>query len=420
MFKLFPPPPTIEEYIDYTDWRNDFMWHRLSIVLTIGIASFLTFILLNLSRYPNYQPPWLWTNLSQEVLLLLSLRLLYSKLGRAQPGLILLLLSWSVTIIPQYWFLQAGIAKLDFVTWTLVFLIQATFIPLQWRLHFLSQLGVCFCFIAIRFWSSAQLESQIALADPLFLYLYMFWFCVICNISVYLYERLQRAEFQARKQLQQEQQKSEHLLLNILPSQIAERLKKSHAILADDFAHVTVLFADIVGFTEISAKLRPPKLVELLNEVFSIFDNLVAKHGVEKIKTIGDAYMVVAGLPAQCDNHISKIANLALDMQQAIFEFEAYPLSIRIGIHTGPVVAGVIGIRKIAYDLWGDTVNLASRMESQGLAGQIQVSDRVYEALQDKYVFEERGRIQVKGKGEMTTYILRGVKKVATTQEFKA
>jgi class 3 adenylate cyclase len=233
---------------------------------------------------------------------------------------------------------------------------------------------------------------------------------VICNISVYLYERLQRAEFQARKQLQQEQQKSERLLLNILPSQIAERLKKPHAILADDFAHVTVLFADIVGFTEISAKLRPPKLVELLNEVFSIFDHLVAKHGVEKIKTIGDAYMVVAGLPAVCDQHVSKIADLALDMQQAISEYQAYPLSIRIGIHTGPVVAGVIGIRKIAYDLWGDTVNLASRMESQGLAGQTQVSDSVYEALKDEYWFEERGCIQVKGKGEMTTYILRGVK----------
>lgn len=391
---------------NYTVWQNEFMFHRLKIVLSIGILSFLTFIALNLSRYPDFKPAWLFTNLTQEVALLCCFVFLNLKIGRRYLGTIFLLLSWSITIIPQYWSLHYGIIKFDFVTWTLVFLIQATFIPVRWQLHLLSQLGLFSCFFAIQFWSNAQLESQIAHADPFFLYLYLFWFCVICNISVYLYESLQRAEFEAKNELHAEQQKSERLLLNILPKSIAERLKQQHVTVAEDFSHVTVLFADIVGFTEMSTQMSPPELVELLNEVFSIFDKLVERHGLEKIKTIGDAYMVVAGLPIPSNNHVQQMADLALDMQEAINNFNAHHLSIRIGIHTGPVVAGVIGIKKFAYDLWGDTVNIASRMESQGIKGHIQVSDSVYTILKDNYLFKERGPIHIKGKGEMTTYLL--------------
>jgi class 3 adenylate cyclase len=404
-------PQALVAPTEYSDWRNRFMLSRLRIVLIIGIFSVLTFIILNLSRYPNFDAAWLSSNLSQEIILLFSLGLLHTQAGRAYPALIFLLLSWSITIIPQYWFLQAGIAKFDFVTWTLVFLVQATFIPVQWPLHLLSQVGLFLSFFLIRVFTTARLESQVANADLILLYLYMFWFCIICNIAVYLYERLQYAEFQGKRELQAEQQKSEQLLLNILPHSIAVRLKRQDLTVADDFAKVTVLFADIVGFTEISARMSSTKLVELLNQVFSIFDTLVAEHGVEKIKTIGDAYMVVAGLPVPCFNHVEQIAGLALDMQQAITYFNAqnaYDLSIRIGIHTGPVVAGVIGIRKFAYDLWGDTVNMASRMESHGLAGQIQVSESIYEILKDQFVFVKRGTIQVKGKGEMMTYFLQG------------
>ncbi|HEY9636223.1 MAG TPA: adenylate/guanylate cyclase domain-containing protein [Coleofasciculaceae cyanobacterium] len=214
---------------------------------------------------------------------------------------------------------------------------------------------------------------------------------------------------QAEEALLVEKEKSELLLLNILPSEIAERLKHETDSIADSFADVTVLFADIVGFTELSCCVSPIDLVKLLNRIFSTFDLLAEKHGLEKIKTIGDAYMVVGGLPTPRADHVEAIANMALDMQTEIARFNAKTgntFSIRIGINTGPVVAGVIGIKKFIYDLWGDTVNTASRMESQGIPSCIQVTQVTYERLRDNYLFEERGVIQVKGKGEMMTYLL--------------
>lgn len=208
-----------------------------------------------------------------------------------------------------------------------------------------------------------------------------------------------------------QQGQTERLLLNILPEPIANRLKQHEGIIADDFAEVTVLFADIVGFTPLSASMSPIALVDLLNQIFSAFDHLCERHGLEKIKTIGDAYMVVGGLPTPRSDHAETIAQMAIDMQVEIALFNAKnnkDFSIRIGIHSGPVVAGVIGIKKFIYDLWGDTVNLASRMESHGLAGQIQVSDVTYELLKDKFLLQKRSPIQIKGKGEMTTYFLLG------------
>ncbi|WP_293352553.1 MULTISPECIES: adenylate/guanylate cyclase domain-containing protein [unclassified Microcoleus] len=218
---------------------------------------------------------------------------------------------------------------------------------------------------------------------------------------------------EAEAALRLEQEKSDRLLLNVLPKPIAERLKQDQSIIADTFAEVTVLFADIVGFTQISAQISPPELVSLLNDIFSTFDRLAQKHGLEKIKTIGDAYMVVGGLPMPRSDHAEAIAQMALDMQQAIIDFSNtnnQDFSIRIGINSGPVVAGVIGIKKFIYDLWGDTVNTASRMESHGLPGQIQVTSATYERLQDKYLLESRGTIEVKGKGEMNTYFITGIK----------
>ena len=218
---------------------------------------------------------------------------------------------------------------------------------------------------------------------------------------------------QAEAALRLEQEKSDRLLLNILPQAIAERLKQDQSIIADTFAEVTVLFADIVGFTQISSQISPSELVSLLNEIFSTFDRLAEKHGLEKIKTIGDAYMVVGGLPMPRSDHAEAIAEMALDMQQAIADFSnshKQDFRIRIGIHSGPVVAGVIGIKKFIYDLWGDTVNTANRMESHGLPGRIQVTSATYERLQDKYLLHSRGTIEVKGKGEMNTYFLTGIK----------
>lgn len=228
-------------------------------------------------------------------------------------------------------------------------------------------------------------------------------------------KRLRDQEQAYLKQLQIEQEKSERLLLNILPKPIADRLKQGQSVIADSFAEVTVLFADIVDFTRLSAHMSPTGLVVLLNEIFSTFDRLAERHGLEKIKTIGDAYMVVGGLPTPRPDHAEAISEMALDMQREIVQFKVEngePLHLRIGIHTGPVVAGVIGTRKFSYDLWGDTVNTASRMESHGLSGGIQVTATTYECLQHKYLFEERGMIQVKNKGEMMTYFLLGRKTV--------
>ena len=213
----------------------------------------------------------------------------------------------------------------------------------------------------------------------------------------------------AQEALKFEQEQSEKLLLNILPKPIAERLKAQQTTIADNFAEVTVLFADIVGFTELSARMSPTELVKRLNVIFSHFDQLAEKYGVEKIKTIGDAYMVVGGLPTPRDDHAEAIAQMALGMQAKIAKLSAETgekLAIRVGINSGPVVAGVIGVSKFTYDLWGDTVNVAARMEVTGFAGSIQVTDVTYELLKDKYLFEKRGLIPVKGKGDMITYWL--------------
>ena len=230
----------------------------------------------------------------------------------------------------------------------------------------------------------------------------------------------------ARKQiedcLRMEQSKSERLLLNILPKEIAEQLKQSsdllaqsnkEVLIAEQFEQVTILFADIVDFTPLSAQTPAKELVNLLNQIFSLFDGLAQRHRIEKIKTIGDAYMVAGGLPMPRRDHADAIADMALEMQSAIGNLRTdndRSFQIRIGMNTGPVVAGVIGQQKFIYDLWGDSVNVASRMESSGLPGKIQVTDTTYHLLKDKYEFEERGQIQVKGKGETTTYWLVGRK----------
>lgn len=205
--------------------------------------------------------------------------------------------------------------------------------------------------------------------------------------------------------------RSEGLLLNVLPRTIAERLKREPGVIADVHEEVTVLFADVVDFTRFTERTEPARVVGVLNEVFSAFDALAARHGLEKIKTIGDAYMVAAGLPAPRPDHAEAMADMALDMMAALDSLReplGMELSIRIGMHSGPVIAGVIGRRKFIYDLWGDTVNTASRMETHGLPGRIQVSHAAYLRLCDRYAFEDRGEIEVKGKGRQHAYLLLG------------
>jgi class 3 adenylate cyclase len=217
----------------------------------------------------------------------------------------------------------------------------------------------------------------------------------------------------AEMHLDRERKKVEELLHAILPAPIARRLRDRREIIADGFTSTTVLFADIVNFTPISARLTPAEIVELLDEVFSEFDGLVDRFGLEKIKTIGDAYMVAAGVPEPMENHASAAVRLALEMQKVIAGREPVGgsrLELRIGIHSGPVVAGVIGKRKFSYDLWGDTVNTASRMESHGMPGEIQISGETRQGLGDGFILEERGQIEIKGKGLMRTWLVKGEK----------
>ena len=208
-----------------------------------------------------------------------------------------------------------------------------------------------------------------------------------------------------------EQERSESLLLNVLPPSIADRLLENEQVIADGFPDVTVMFADLVEFTRHSQVVDPELLVQELNELFTVFDGLAERHRLEKIKTIGDAYMVAGGLPEPRPDHAEAVAEMALAMQREMrgrLDRSGRPLALRIGIDTGPVVAGVIGRHKFSYDLWGDTVNTASRMESHGLAGQIQVTERTYKRLRDHYRLEPRGPIQVKSIGEMETWFLMG------------
>jgi class 3 adenylate cyclase len=223
--------------------------------------------------------------------------------------------------------------------------------------------------------------------------------------------RGRRALDQAHRLLLAERERSEQLLLNVLPAPIAARLKQGEEVIADGFPEVTVLFADLVDFSRRSQETTPERVVRMLDDLFSALDGLAERYGLEKIKTIGDAYMVAGGLPQPRPDHAEAVAEMALAIREEVarrVDPSGQPLQVRIGIDTGPVEAGVIGTSKFSYDLWGDTVNTASRMESHGVAGCIQVTARTYERLRDGYRFQRRGPIPVRGMGEMVTYFLVG------------
>ena len=213
----------------------------------------------------------------------------------------------------------------------------------------------------------------------------------------------------ATKERERLARENERLLLNILPEPIAHRIRAGEPLIADRFDDVTLMFADVVDFTHLSSMLSPSDLVTVLNEVFSIFDGLVDRYRLEKVKTIGDAYMVVGGMTDQSDDHTARVAAMALDLADAVGGIETAArlgIHFRVGIHCGPVVAGVIGTKKFIYDVWGDTVNLASRMESLGIPGRVQVSGAVMERLRGTFELEPRGLIDVKGKGPTPTWLL--------------
>jgi len=214
--------------------------------------------------------------------------------------------------------------------------------------------------------------------------------------------------------LREERQKSENLLLNILPREIAGILKSGRSTIADHYENASILFADLVNFTSLSERMTPAQLVELLNEVFSHFDTLAEKYGLEKIKTIGDCYMVAAGVPVSRPDHAQALTRMALEMRDYMSrnQFAGLGLIFRTGIHSGAVVAGVIGKKKFIYDLWGDAVNTASRMESHGAAGAIQITEATYALIKDEFICEARGKIHVKGKGEMEVWHVIGERRI--------
>jgi adenylate cyclase len=285
------------------------------------------------------------------------------------------------------------------------FLVFEDHAPLKWAFASLSV--TCFLVVVLM----APLDGPLAVPIEIGRPLGGLSAVAVIGTMVLIVHLFTRDTTSAEARLATEHARSEKLLLNILPSAISTRLKDQGDAIADGFAEVTVLFADLVGFTELSQKMSPEELVRMLNRIFSAFDDLAQNLGIEKIKTIGDCYMVAAGLPEPRADHVHVMARMALRMREALDAINAehgYSLRVRIGLHTGPVVAGVIGKRKFIYDLWGDTVNTASRMESSGDERRIHVTKAVWEKLGDAFVTSARGAIKVKGKGEMETYWLDG------------
>lgn len=225
----------------------------------------------------------------------------------------------------------------------------------------------------------------------------------------YVFERSQRTAFLAKEEIEAEHDRAENLLLNILPIPIARRLKDSREHIADQIDEVSVLFADIVGFSAQTKLLKPQDLVGMLDSIFTDFDAIMENHGIEKIKTIGDNYMAAAGLLDSSKNHCNRLAMAAVELM-ALIKSHPSGINLRIGLHMGPVIAGVIGRKKMIYDLWGDTVNIASRMESHGHSGQIQVSETVYHRLKNEFELSNLSSIEVKGQGQMKVAQLLGAK----------
>lgn len=295
-----------------------------------------------------------------------------------------------------------------------------------------------YAFFRLRFWYALVTNSIILVGYEIAMIIFHqaltnphdFYQLFTCNVfllstnvvgasACYSFEHYARKDFWQRRRIEVEKARNERLLLNILPKEIVPLLRENEArIVAEEFKSASVLFADIVNFTPLSARLSASELVRVLDDLFSRFDALAEKHKVEKIKTIGDCYMVAAGVPIPRQSHAQTLIEMGLDMREAILNFNenGHDLNVRIGISSGPLVAGVIGRSKFIYDLWGDTVNTASRMESHGKPGQIQISRATYDLILEHFECEARGVIMVKGKGEMEVWHVQGRRVVTGTE----
>jgi adenylate cyclase len=273
---------------------------------------------------------------------------------------------------------------------------------------FVDGLLLALCTICAFFVSVTVLHPE----PPTVLWFHFAWLAStlgLVALGSFVLDRMQHLAWWQAQELQVAEERIRSLLHNVLPTSIAARKLAGESTISDNFSEASVLFADVVGFTSLSARLESRQVVAMLNELFSRFDGIVARHGLEKIKTIGDCYMAAGGIPHAIPEHLARIAEAALQMLDEATQVRApdgSKLSIRIGIHAGPVCAGVIGETKFIFDVWGDTVNMASRMESHGAAGRIQVTEAVRAALHDKYEFAGPRTVEVKGKGPSQTWYL--------------
>ena len=330
-------------------------------------------------------------------------------IGTARPRLTpLALLGFALVGIGANFYVHAESGGFTSGLWALAWLV---IVPLAVYFTGGQRIGAFALVVAMAALIAAVLFEQRFAASPLAIPIWLMLIHNLITLSSVLLTGYIWADFLI-SQLSAAHERADSLLLNILPRQIASRLKAGQKTIADSYDEVTVLFADIVDFTTMSSAADPVDVVNKLNEIFSDFDELAARRGLEKIKTIGDAYMVAGGLPEPRDDHAEAVVGFAVDMVDAIGRHRSWtgdPILLRVGINTGPIVAGVIGRQKFIYDLWGDAVNVASRMESNGLANQIQVTEAVRARLNHRYAFDEREPIFIKGKGEMVTYLLKPV-----------
>jgi class 3 adenylate cyclase len=325
----------------------------------------------------------------------------------------ILIFYWCWAVFRQNQVLSEPLALLSFIPSVLfLMIIFYSFMRLRFVYNTAMLLTVSIIFVLIldRYqWISRDSINSATIAVYLFL-INLFGMLLSHRLEYY-----SRRHFLLTKSLSAENLRSENLILNVLPESVADRLKDSDDTIVDEFAQVSILFCDICGFTPLSSKMPAKNVVAMLNDMFTGFDEIADKYQVEKIKTMGDCYMAVAGLPVVTEDHAIKIAKMALEMRNFVHSFSE-DLDVRIGINTGPVVAGVIGTKKFIYDLWGDSVNVAARMESHSEKGQIQITEETYNLIREEFECEYRGVINVKGKGDMNTYFLNTEKELVEVE----
>ena len=393
----------------YRDARrpNEIRYARAVLVLVFAIT--LAIVPLDLRLFASAQWPLLFLGHGLEIAVIVSLfALSFAPWFRDRHMVLMSALAVFFASIYAVWDVMFAAPDIYVAGGAVVIIAIYVLLPLDFIHGMATGLGCSALYLAIIGFGHPMRSAP---------YLTLFAFMAMANavgaVSLYHVERLRRLEFANLREIDAQNDRYRSLLVRILPQSIADRLQRGETGIADRFEESTVLFADIVGFTSAAAHHAPEEVVAFLDRVFAAFDALVDKHGAEKIKTIGDAYMVASGVPAVRADHAATIADLALDMLASVRSIEpldSAALDLRIGISSGPVVAGIIGDKRFGYDLWGDTVNVASRMEAYSEPGHIQVSDDVHRSLADGYVFESRGDVEVKGLGRVTTWYLLGHK----------